>query len=248
MSFSPPTDPREPVTHIGDPDAPRVLFIHGFTGSPQTLQPQYLAAIEAGLNVKAPLLSGHGTSIEDMVATRYSDYLSDVRRAMDDFCLPEGQVAVVAISMGGTLALDLASSDPRVSKLVLVNPLIVAPADSFLDFMDQVVATGIEIAPAIGSDIADTSIKEVSYNGAPIRAAKSLYLAARKVEEQAGLLSLPILLFSSQEDHVIPPISGEVLFERAKNVTRVILSRSYHVATLDFDKEIINLGMLEFLK
>ena len=248
VSFVPPEDLRQAVSYTGAPGKKRVLFIHGFTGSPQTLVPQYMSAIEAGYSVEVPLLAGHGTKLEDMVTTRYGDYFEDVKHAIDRLSPNGEETTVVAISMGGTLALDLALVDPRVSGMVLINPLVLTPAPSFLDMIDQAIAAGIEIAPAIGSDIADPEVGEASYDGVPIRAARSLYEATELLAPKVVGLSTPTLLFNSLTDHVVLPENGDYLEKSLSEVTRVMLERSFHVATLDFDKEIINLGMLEFLR
>ena len=247
VSFVPPDDLRKAVSHVGLENAPRILFIHGFTGSPQTLVPQYMRAIEEGFTVEVPLLAGHGTVLEDMVPTCYDDYFADVRRAIDRLSPNGEETYVVAISMGGTLALDLALVDPRVTRLVLVNPLVLSPAPSFLDMMDQAIAAGIETAPAIGSDIADPDVGEASYDGVPIRAARSLYQATTALAPKVAGIRIPVLLFNSVTDHVVLPENGEYLEKHLANVKRIILERSFHVATLDFDKEIINSAMIEFL-
>ena len=68
-----------------------------------------------------------------------------------------------------------------------------------------------------------------------------------RIAPRVGELAMPILLFSSLQDHVVPVESGVYLAETARSVRRVVLDRSYHVATLDYDKELITEGMLEFL-
>ncbi|MDA8115856.1 MAG: alpha/beta fold hydrolase [Actinomycetota bacterium] len=236
-----------PRRHTGGPDSRKVLFIHGFTGAPATMDPQIEAAAAAGYDVYAPLLRGHGTSLDDMVPTRYEDYLEDAQRALDELAGGDAPVTVVGISMGGTLAVDLGLSDPRVERMVLINPLVLPPAEGYLALLDQLLEAGVEVAPAVGSDIADPAIKEASYDGAPIRAARSLFLNTARVAPRVSELAMPILLFSSLQDHVVPAESGEYLAAEAGSVKRILLERSYHVATLDYDKDLITREMLEFL-
>ena len=51
---------------------------------------------------------------------------------------------------------------------------------------------------------------------------------------------MPTLLLSSREDHVVDPVSGDVLEQKAGGpVERVFLENSYHVATLDWDAPLI---------
>ena len=51
-------------------------------------------------------------------------------------------------------------------------------------------------------------------------------------------MTCPILLFSSTQDHVVAPVSGDRLVEGVSGpVERIVLERSFHVATLDYDKD-----------
>ena len=54
-------------------------------------------------------------------------------------------------------------------------------------------------------------------------------------------------MFSSRQDHVVDPVSGDVL-ERSVGgpVERVHLERSYHVATLDWDAPLIEEKVTDF--
>ena len=62
-----------------------------------------------------------------------------------------------------------------------------------------------------------------------------------------GEIRCPTLLLSSREDHVVAPVSGDVL-ERSVGgpVERVHLENSYHVATLDWDAPLIEAKVVEF--
>jgi carboxylesterase len=58
---------------------------------------------------------------------------------------------------------------------------------------------------------------------------------------------MPLLLFSSVQDHVVSPTDGDALMaEYGGPKERVMLERSFHVATQDFDKGIIFEGAVAF--
>ena len=49
-----------------------------------------------------------------------------------------------------------------------------------------------------------------------------------------------MLLLTSPQDHVVEPTNGDFLAETYGGpVERISLERSYHVATLDYDKDLI---------
>src|SRR4029453_6653802 len=51
-----------------------VLVLHGFTGCPQSMRPLAEAFAAAGYTVELPLLPGHGTTVDDMIATGWDDW------------------------------------------------------------------------------------------------------------------------------------------------------------------------------
>ena len=85
-----------------------VLLIHGFTGTCGQMRPLGEALRGAGYTVMAPLLPGHGTSLEDMSRTSGGDWLHCVRDAYVSLEKMVERVVVCGLSMGGTLATILA--------------------------------------------------------------------------------------------------------------------------------------------
>ena len=64
-----------------------------------------------------------------------------------------------------------------------------------------------------------------------------------------GAIRCPVLLLSSREDHVVDPVSGDVLEASAGGpVERVHLERSFHVATLDWDAPLIEKQVVGFVE
>ena len=101
-----------------------VLVVHGFTGNPQSMRPLAEAFAGAGFTVSLPLLPGHGTQVEDMLPTRWTDWSAAAEDAYDRLAARTRAVVVAGLSMGGTLAAWLATRHPEIAGLVLVNPLI----------------------------------------------------------------------------------------------------------------------------
>jgi carboxylesterase len=212
--------------------------LHGFTGNPQSMRGLAAALAGAGLTVELPLLPGHGTEVADMVPTRWEDWSAAADAAYVDLAARCEAVVVVGLSMGGTLSVWLAERHPEIAALVLVNPLIVPPDADTLAFIAALVDGGDELAPGVGSDIALEGTVESAYAELPLRAAQSLFAGAAAVEADLSSVICPVLLFNSPQDHVVPPVSSDRLAEAVKGpVERITLERSYHVATLDYDKD-----------
>lgn len=236
----------EPFAHEGDGRG--VLVLHGFTGNPQSMRPLALALAEEGYTVDLPLLPGHGTSIEDMIPTRWSDYVDAAEAAYRDLAARCESVALVALSMGGTLACRLAEQHAEIVGMALVNPFVDPPAESFRDVLRGFLDSGTEVAPGVGSDIAKEGSTELAYLGSPIAAALSLFEGIDKVAARLDRITCPVLVLSSRQDHVVPSSSGDLLVANVGGpVERVWLERSYHVATLDLDADFVVARTVEFV-
>ena len=236
----------EPYSATGDTRG--ALVLHGFTGNPQSMRGIALALADAGFTVEMPLLPGHGTDIADLVPTRWKDWSRAAYDSCTELAARSDAVAVVGLSMGGTLAVWLAEHHPDVAALSVVNPLVVPPDAATTDLLESMVEGGEEVAPGIGSDIAMEGVAESAYPELPLRAALSLFEGVAEVEASLDSVTCPVLLFTSTQDHVVDPKSSDMLASRVKgSVERVVLERSYHVATLDYDKDEIETRAVEFL-
>lgn len=226
----------EPFSASNGPNG--VLVLHGYTGSPQSMRPLAEAFADAGFSVELPLLPGHGTSPDDMIDTSWDDWSAAAEAAYVSLAARSDHVIVAGLSMGGTLTTWLASRHPEISGIVLVNPMVEPAADSFTDMLQGFLDSGSDRMPAIGSDIAKPGPVESAYDATPVAPLLSLLAAVSDLAGHLGDVNCPILLLTSTQDHVVPVTNGDFLVAHvAGPVERVMLERSYHVATLDFDQE-----------
>jgi carboxylesterase len=76
----------------------------------------------------------------------------------------------------------------------------------------------------------------------------SLLEAADEVGAKLADITCPVLLFSSRDDHVVPSATGDdIVAALGQRCERVWLDRSFHVATLDYDREEIQKRASEFV-
>jgi carboxylesterase len=236
----------EPASYPGGPNG--VLVLHGFTGNPQSMRPLAEAVAAAGHAVELPLLPGHGTAIEDLIPTTWADWSATAEATYLDLARRCDRVAVSGLSMGGTLATWLAARHPEVAALVTINGAVEPGGTALLDMGRQLLAEGTETLPAVGSDIADPAVKEDAYEATPVAPLMSLVQATEDLAPLIPGIHCPALVFTSVQDHVVPPSAGEYLAAHLGGpVERVLLERSYHVATLDYDAAEIQARTVEFL-
>lgn len=239
----------EPLSVRGGPVG--ILVLHGFTGNPQSMRGLTEAFAAAGFTVEMPLLPGHGTSLGHMLTTDWTDWSAAAEAHYADLARRCESVVVAGLSMGGTLTLWLAERHPEIAGVVAVNPASPAPGSGaeLAEALEALVESGQELMDGIGSDIADPDARELAYDQVPIRGLVSLMRASEAVSADLGSVRCPVLLLSSPEDHVVPPDNADYVEAHVGgDVERVLLERSYHVATLDHDKDLIVERALDFAR
>ncbi|MFM7687593.1 MAG: alpha/beta hydrolase [Actinomycetota bacterium] len=230
----------EPWSHVGE--GPHgALVVHGFTGNPGSMRGVAEALATAGFHVEMPLLPGHGTRVEDMLPTRWADWSAGADAAYQRLAARADKVVVVGLSMGGALTLRLGADHPEIAGLVCVNPATQPQPQEVLDMVQGMIAGGTDTMPAIGSDIADPDVKESAYEATPLAPLLSLMVdGLAPLAECYSSMRQPLLLMNSPQDHVVDPAQAEFLAGNYGGpVERVTLERSYHVATQDYDRQLI---------
>jgi carboxylesterase len=228
----------EPYRHDGGDVG--VLLCHGFTGSPQSLRPWAEHLAGQGLTVSAPLLPGHGTRWQDMQLTGWQDWYAEVDRELRTLAARCTRVFVCGLSMGGTLALRLAARHgAAVSGLVLVNPAVAMHDRAAVAL--PVIRHLVPSTRGLAGDIAKPTSAELGYGRVPLHAAHSLRRLFRLVDAELPRVTQPLLVLHSPQDHVVPPADSAHILRRVSSadVSERLLERSYHVATLDHDAELV---------
>ena len=239
----------EPLSHLSpEPGAAGILVQHGFTGNPSSVRGVAEAFLAAGFHVELPRLPGHGTTIDDMVATTWADWASEVESAYQRLAARTDRIVFAGLSMGGSLLLWTALRHPDVLGLVLVNPATQPQPDDVRSMIGEMLDGGMEVIPGIGSDIADPDAVEHAYPGTPLRPLISfLDDGLAPIASRYGELTMPLLLFTSRNDHVVEPRQSEHLAATYGGaVDHRWLDRSYHVSTQDYDRHDIIAAAIEF--
>jgi carboxylesterase len=225
------------------------LLSHGFTGSPQGLR--WLGetlAREGGIRVSGPLLSGHGTHPSDLARTGAADWVRDLEAAADALRRRCTRIFAAGLSMGGTLVLQLAGRRPELlAGVVSINGALSAGPDLAALALAP---DAPEAVPGVGSDIKDPASRELAYPEIPVLALRQLLALLDSARELLPRVACPALVLQSLEDHVVAPENARRIFAglATRDKRLVWLRDSYHVATLDFDRERIAEEILRFVR
>lgn len=236
-----------PFYHQGS-NGEAVLVIHGFTAGPASMLPWAQAFADAGYTVDLPVLPGHVTRWQELAKTPYTEIISAVERAYEALAANHQRVYVAGMSMGGALALHLGATH-RPAALALINPgLTIASPVAKLTGALRFVLPSI---PSIANDIAKPGGDEHAYDRTPIGGVHQLRKLFGQTIAALPKIVAPMIVFRSEQDHVVPESSIEVL---RKGLTPAVelrlrrLPRSFHVATLDYEAEQIFAESIEFFK
>lgn len=227
-----------------------VLLLHGFTAGPNSVLPWGQALAQAGATVHVPLLAGHGTSVADLSQTTAYQWRADVQQALDAL-LDSGfdRIAVGGLSLGGALALDAAAHRP-VDATFVVNPaLSFKPLDGLGVFLSPFARRLMPTVGPLAGDIKKPAVQEIAYDRTPVAAVQQLARLLWTTRRNLSHIKSPVTLYWSTQDHVVPSSSARILenaIDRALLDT-VVLDRSYHVATLDYDADTIHQDSVEKL-
>jgi carboxylesterase len=103
---------------------------------------------------------------------------------------------------------------------------------------------------SVGNDIKRPGITEFGYDATPIVGVYEALKMLRDTRKNLGSITVPVQLFHSVEDHTLPVSNTEIILDEigSKDKTRIELVNSYHVATLDYDQELIFQNSLTFIE
>jgi carboxylesterase len=248
MTNSTPFQGGAPFSHDGGDVG--VLLIHGFPGAPGSLLQWAEHLARAGYTVRLPLLPGHGTRWQDANRTTFADWLGTVTASLHELSGRCRAVVVCGQSMGGTLTLRLAELFPdAMAGIVLVNPSVLTLRKD-AKYLLPVLRYVLPAYPGIVGDIAKPDVVEPGYKWIPVKAMYTLSRAWPVVRAELPKVTAPMLLMHSTVDHVVEPVNSQIVRDEvsSEQITDIELERSYHVATMDYDAELIFASSVEFIE
>jgi carboxylesterase len=222
-----------------------ILISHGFMGTPQSVRFLGEKIAEHGYTVCAPRLKGHGTHYQDLELCSYQEWFESLEEGYERLKTRCAAIFVIGQSMGGTLTLHLAHKHRDIKGIMLINAALSVPGLEYLQgkaeprFID-------EGEP----DIKAKDVYEITYEKTPIKAVHELQSLMKRTPSLLPDLTVPVLAFKSMEDHVVPAGNTDYILNHIGSSEKKVvpLFNSYHVASMDDEKEEIAEKCLNFIK
>jgi carboxylesterase len=243
------SDPRagEPFCFEGGPTG--CVLLHGFTAAPREMRPLGRVLNGGGVTVHGARIAGHGTRPEDLARTTWRDWYASALDAVRELRARCNRVFACGLSLGGALSLLLAANGAVDGAVAINTPL--RPYDKRMKYA-RFLALFLPYTAKGLADLHDPKAlaDHADYPRIPTRAAAELYSLTRALERQLPRVDTPLLVIQSRHDRVVPPDNAQSIFDRVASGDKrlVWLDRGGHIATEDYDKDIVFEATLRFIE
>ncbi len=250
---------------------PPVLLLHGLRSNPLELQLVAQRLHRAGHTVSVPYLRGYGQRPGDcspVLAWRQWEHLAGERLAA--LVADYGPATVGGLCIGANLALRLARRDKAgVTGLLLISTTLyydgwnqpwyswlvpLAGATPLRHFyrVQEKEPYGVKnprIRSWIARQMASSGSSAAGARELPLSAVHEAYRLMRRVKANLPEITQPALILHAAEDEIASLRTPELLAGRLGSsvIEKIIYTNSYHMLTLDNDREDVARACVEFV-
>jgi carboxylesterase len=251
-----------------------VLLIHGLSGNP--LEMQYLAKRlrKEGFAIHSPHFEGYGFGERsDPFATgNWRDWRAQVLETFDGLARDYRSVSVSGLCIGAVLALDLAAQRPgRVAALSLLATTLFydgwslpwyqflaplayhTPLRNLYSSYRERYPYGVKnesLRKWIAREMTEKSTSIAGASCLPMNAVLEAKRLIREVKKAMPAITAPALVVHAIEDDVASVKSAEFVLDNigSDDLDFVLLHDSYHIVTLDNEKELVATETIRFFR
>ena len=184
-------------------------------------------------------LAGHGTTVEDMEKTTWPDWYASAEEGLTELHKQCDEVFAVGLSVGGGLALHMATRHRLAGVVAMSTPIAVADwrfkyvgvLKHLARFSRKKARSGLRDATAQAQHVAADRI--------PPRCAESLRDFLHLPDDELPRVTVPTLLLHARHDAQVPPENMPHIHSHISSIDKemVWLENSDHVITEDYDRE-----------
>jgi carboxylesterase len=234
--------------------APAVLLLHGGGDTPQTLRLLATELFARGFHVHAPLLPGHGRTLREFSQIRADELTAAASASYAALRSSHDWVAVIGLSMGGALAVQLAADNTDLPALGLIAPYLSMPRR--IEWAARLAPIWGIIAPAVSSGD-DASIRDpaerdrgLAYGVFTAAGLVALRQTMRRAVALLPRVSAPTLMMQSREDNRIAVADAERAFASlgSRDKTLEWVEGAGHIITVDFGRDAVNARLAAFME
>ena len=226
-----------------------VLLLHGLTANPHSVKEIGIFLVERGYTVYAPVIKGHGTSVFDLEKTNYLDWYNSAETAYLKLASNHDKVYIIGTSLGGLIALDLASNYDA-DGLIVVN----APIEIKSEFTNMLplvyLVSPYSIRGLFTLQELPIAVDLKLYDTLPLKSAAQLVSYLNHVKPKINNVDEPILVVQSLKDDIVNPESADYIMNNVNSSKKelLLLKDSTHINIVTSDKELLEREGYAFIK
>jgi carboxylesterase len=247
------------------------MMLHGLISTPGEFATVRAALVRDGLELYTPTLQAYSFK-PGMQPARWQDWLATARRELIALSDAQGPVVIGGLCIGAVLALALAEEMPeRVAGLLLLSPTLYYDGWGLSPWLhlrhlgyllpglrnwvqiDEREPFGVK-NPQIRKWIAREMRQQAHSNAGaaklPLWAIHEAERLIRRVRNSLPRLRMPALILHAREDEVASLRSPQYLMRHlgSRDKRLVVLDNSYHMITLDNDRQQVIREMNAFIR
>ncbi len=231
-SIDPRGGPKEPLG---------LLILHGFTSSLDTVRILEVMAEDLDLPYRMPTLRGQGSHYRDLRGVGWREWYADAEAALKDLLGEVDRAVIIGLSMGGLVALDLATRyTARLAGVVTIAAAMrfLSPLTKLAPLLSRVMREASAPNPFNDKELARNN---TNYPKFPTDSFNSLLEYGKLVEQKLPQVRVPILVLASRKDSIVAPAAATTIYERVSTPAdhkRIIwFERSGHEMLQDMEAD-----------
>jgi carboxylesterase len=235
----------EPVFLKGGSSA--CLLLHGFTNSPFEMREMGEFLNRLGYTVSIPLIPGHGTIPADLRKKKWVEWYEKSKSELFELRKKHQRVYIIGFSMGASLALHLAAHY-EINGLVALAPVLYLK--NKFSFLSHVIHIILPYSKKYSGPDVRADVKTLSYNKIPVKSLSELLKFSKHLRQDLCDVHTPVMIVYAVKDHVVDNKSAKDIYDliASRNKRILELQESYHIITLDLEKDKVFKEIAVFLE
>jgi carboxylesterase len=223
------------------------LLLHGFTNSPYELREMGSFLNKQGYTVSIPLLPGHGTLPSDLRRRKWTDWYEKAKSELFELRKKYQKVYLIGFSMGASIALHLAAHY-EVNGVITLAPVLYLK--NKFSFLSHYIHIFLPYSKKLSGPDIRSEVQTISYNKIPVKSLSQLLKFSKHLRPDLGDIYTPVLIIYAKKDHVVDNKSAKEIYHliASKNKRILELQESYHIITLDLEKDKVFKEIFAFLQ
>jgi carboxylesterase len=227
-----------------------VLLSHGYTATTAEVRLLGRFLHEHGYTVSGPLLPGHGTTPQEMNHCHWETWAEAFKSAYRDLAARCERVFVGGESMGGLLALYLASHHPEVAGVMAYATALVVPS-SFVQIVLLPLLAPLGVILQKGHSAPSAAdARWQGYDQNPLRATQQLFALQAATRARLSEIAQPILIVQGRLDTAVDATAPDVIYRSVRSTEKHLhwFEHSTHCVLLDQEWEDVAALTLRFMR